>query len=285
MIEKIHKTSKGMIHYWFCGAEGTAAADETISAGEDTSVKRDSVCLVFLHGLTANHSLFQQQISHFCGKYSIFVWDAPGHGRSRPYEGFSYKDMAEALDEILSIEGVKKPILIGQSMGGFVAQTYLRRYPGKAAGFIGIGTCPLSPGYYSRMDLWWLRQIKWMAGLFSDQQLRKAMAKQCGFKPVTREHMLRMTREYTKKELCGLMHLGFSRLIPELRELDPGCPIELIIGKQDRTGRIQKYNRMWSEKEGYPLHRIQAAAHNANEDQPEEVNRVIEDFLFKRFDI
>ena len=62
MIEKIYETKSGNIHYWI---------DECVSKSEYT--------LIFLPGLTADHRLFEKQLEYMKDKYSVFVWDAPGH--------------------------------------------------------------------------------------------------------------------------------------------------------------------------------------------------------------
>jgi pimeloyl-ACP methyl ester carboxylesterase len=41
--------------------------------------------IFFLHGLTADHTMFEEQIRVFKRFYNILTWDAPAHGRSRPY--------------------------------------------------------------------------------------------------------------------------------------------------------------------------------------------------------
>ena len=55
MNEKTYTTPLGIIHYWV----------HMISA--------DDFTLVFLPGLTADHRLFEKQISFFEGKYNVFV--------------------------------------------------------------------------------------------------------------------------------------------------------------------------------------------------------------------
>lgn len=57
------------------------------------------------------------------------------------------------------------------------------------------------------------------------------------------------------------------------------CPAVLILGDGDRVGKVAAYNRRWAEKTKYPLHIVAGAAHNSNEDRPEEVNRIIGEFL------
>lgn len=260
MTEKTYRSPRGPVHYWLH--------------------KRDTpVTLVFLHGLTANHHLFDRQVSFFSKRYSVLVWDAPGHGTSRPYQDFSYPNLAEDLKHICDIESIRKAVLVGQSMGGFAAQSVLSQYPHLAAGFVAIGSCPYGPCYYSKLDLWWLKQIEWMAHLFPDQLLRRAMARQCGLTSYGRDSMLEMLQDYSKDELCHLMYLGFTALIPELHTFSIPCPVCLIVGEHDHTGKVRSYNQLWNEKEGYPLHIIQDAAHNANADQPDAVNAILEAFV------
>ena len=75
--------------------------------------------LIFLPGLTADHRLFEKQTEYFDGKYRMFVWDAPGHASSYPFQmNFSLADKAKWLDEIIELEGLNDPVIIGQSIYG-----------------------------------------------------------------------------------------------------------------------------------------------------------------------
>ena len=79
----------------------------------------DKPWLIFLPGLTADHRLFEPQIAAFEGKANLLVWDAPSHGESRPFElAWTLDDLARWLHGILGQEGIERPILVGQSMGG-----------------------------------------------------------------------------------------------------------------------------------------------------------------------
>ena len=131
MTEKIYSTQFGDIHYW---------VSDSFVPGRTT--------LVFLPGLTADHRMFQKQIEDFEDKYNLLVWDAPGHFCSRPFTlSFSLTDKAAWLDAIFIREGILNPVLVGQSMGGYVGQAYLQQFPGKLAGFISIDSAPLQRRY------------------------------------------------------------------------------------------------------------------------------------------
>lgn len=236
------------------------------------------VTLVFLPGLTANHTLFEKQIMYFYDKYNIIVWDCPCHGKSRPYENFSYLNVAKELNSILKTEGCGRTVIIGQSLGGMIGQYYIDAYPEGVEGFIAIDSAPFGD-YYSKSDFFWLNQLEWMCKLFPDKMLRKSMAKMCGVTPDARERMERMLDDYPKKELCHLMYIGEAAFIPENRNIKLSCNAILLLGDKDQVGKVAAYNKKWADKTGYPLLIIKNAAHNSNDDRPEEVNKIIEDFL------
>lgn len=260
MQQKQHKTSSGSIAYWVskCQAKYT---------------------LVFLHGLTANHTLFERQISHFAGRCNLFCWDAPAHGKSRPFADFSYSLLAKNLRDILEKEQIKNVVLIGQSMGGFVAQTYMKQYPNEVKGFIGIDTSPFGLSYYSKADLWWLRQVKWMSMCFPHKLLVWSIAQSCTYTKAAYLNMLTALQPYPKGELCRLMGMGYAEFIKENCDLEITCPAVLLIGQHDRTGKVKQYCTEWHEKTKIPLHVIPHAAHNSNYDNSETVNQEIDRFL------
>ena len=59
------------------------------------------------------------------------------------------------------------------------------------------------------------------------------------------------------------------------------CPAMLICGTQDHAGSCIRYNKAWHKNTGIPLHWIEGAGHNSNTDKPDEINRLIEEFVGK----
>ena len=243
------------------------------------SHRENAPALVMLHGLTADHTLFEPQYQALQDRYTVLVWDAPAHGQSRPYEPFDYRTAAEHLKSMLDAEGITKAVLIGQSMGGFVIQTFLASYPAYGVGFIAIDTCPFGESYYSRSDRWWLKQVEPLARWYPLRVLRWAMVRQCACTPYGRENMRRILARYGKAELCHLMGVGFAGFLSVNQELTIPCPSLLIVGAKDKTGKVRAYNEAWRQKTGFPLEIIPDAAHNANTDQPERVNQLVEQFV------
>lgn len=57
------------------------------------------------------------------------------------------------------------------------------------------------------------------------------------------------------------------------------CPALLICGERDRAGSCVRYNKAWHKQTGLRLEWIRDAGHNSNTDQPQLVNRLIEEFV------
>ena len=130
LVEHEFNTGKGIVHYW--------------TSRCSSALVRNAPWLVFLPGLTADHTLFDGQIDYFAGKCNVFVWDAPAHGLSRPYPlDFSMDDYARILHTILQAEDIQRPVLVGQSLGGYVAQAYMDLFPDCVSGFISLDSAPL----------------------------------------------------------------------------------------------------------------------------------------------
>lgn len=262
MVEQYLHTPRGRVCYW---------------RSDDMLPERET--LVLLHGLTADHTLFARQTEFFEPDYNLIVWDAPAHGSSRPYIDFSYPNAAMDLRQLLDENGVASAVMIGQSMGGFIIQSFIRRYPERVKAFIGIDTCPYGETYYSFSDKWWLRQVEWMSGLYPLGLLKKAVARQCTRTEHARQNMLAALSPYGRRELCHLMGLGLAGFLEDNCELYISCPVLILCGEHDVTGKTKSYCRQWAEATGFPLVWIKDAAHNSNVDNPRQVNAEIQAFL------
>lgn len=175
MVKKCFQTPSGVIRYWIF-----------------RELDASRITLVFLPGLTADHRLFTKQISYFKEYYNVFVWDAPGHNESRPFAlDFDLKDKATWLDEILEKEGVVKPVLVGQSMGGYVGQMYQELFPDKLAGFVSIDSAPLQRSYVTAAEIWMLKHVEPVYRCYPWKLLKSSGSKGCATttygrrKPVT----------------------------------------------------------------------------------------------------
>ncbi len=264
--EKSFETDSGKVAYWVDASAGPTAS-----------------WLVFLPGLTADHTLFDDQMAYFSGKANCLVWDAPAHGASRPYPlDFTMDDYARILFEIIRKERIEKPVLVGQSLGGYVSQAYLDLYPGEAAGFVSIDSAPLKRKYYPTCEVKLLRHTKGMYLSIPWPLLKPWGAWGVAETERGRANMRAFMDSYDKREYVELAAYGYRMLadaIEAQRPYDIDCPALLLCGDKDRAGDVKKFNRKWTVGEGIPLVWVPDAGHNSNVDAPDFVNAMIECFL------
>ena len=241
MTERLLNTPKGVIHYWVGGT-------------------REGTPLVFLPGLTADHRLFRFQLEQFEKTNPVLVWDAPGHGASRPFTlDFTLMDKAGGLEEILDREEpFRRPVLVGQSMGGYLSQCFLQRCPGRARGFVCIDSAPLQRSCYTAAELWMLKHCETMYRCYPWEALVKAGSDGCATSAQGRALMREMLAGYQSGDYAGGGGHGF------------------------RVGFTRRYNRNWEKRTGIPVLWVPGAGHNSNTDAPEFVNDAIKHFIKER---
>lgn len=91
-----------------------------------------------------------------------------------------------------------------------------------------------------------------------------------------------MSYDSDPKEYARLAGFGYRMLAEAIksdRSYHISCPALLICGEKDKAGSAKSYNKKWHQREGVPLKWIKNAGHNSNADQPDEVNRLIEEFI------
>ncbi|MBZ0302321.1 MAG: alpha/beta hydrolase [Anaerolineae bacterium] len=251
-----------ILHYWLTGPE-------------------DRPLVALLHGATMDHHMFDAQLSALAAHYRVLAWDARGHGCSRPTAGdFTLADCADDLIAILDQLGVQKVILVGQSMGGYIAQFVYLRHPQRVQAMVIVGaTCIALP--YSR---WEILALRWTLPLFRwwpYDHLARLTARSIALKPDVQAYALATLRQLEPREFLRI----WKAITPAIsRKGIPGhvigVPLLLTHGDQDRTGSIQRQAPTWAAYEpdvDYKV--IPNASHNANQDQPTFFNEILLSFL------
>ena len=75
------------------------------------------------------------------------------------------------------------------------------------------------------------------------------------------------------------MGIAYAGFLDDNKELQITCPILLLVGEKDSTGKVKQYNKEWSKRIGIDIIWVPNAAHNSNVDNPEFVNYCIEKFM------
>jgi pimeloyl-ACP methyl ester carboxylesterase len=238
--------------------------------------------LVFLHGLGGGKAVWDRQIEHFSALgYRCTAWDQPGYGDSPPVEPYDFEHLAAALDRLI---GDGKPVLVGHSMGGLVAQEFYARYPDKVA---ALALCFTSAAFAAGTDF----AKHFVAARIGPLDAGKSMLE------IAKEVMPAQRGRITDKDALaraeGIMagvppdtYRKAVRLITafDRREDLPkiAVPTLLVAGSDDVTAPAQLMGAMAQKIPAAEFVVLRGCGHLGPLDQPEEFNKVLEGFLRRR---
>jgi pimeloyl-ACP methyl ester carboxylesterase len=259
MIHKTISNDRGTVHYWLDGTEGEA--------------------IIFTHGATMDHGMFQHQWGYFSQRHRVIGWDVPLHGLSRPYQDFSLKHAADDLIQILDAEDIDGAHLVGQSMGGYITQIAALEYPDRALSMTSVDSSPVQLSYYSKRDRWLLSITPFLLKLYPHNVLVNTIAAQVAIDKSAQEYAREVLKNLSTTEIATIMSAVYKGLLSYDRAVKFACPILIIYGAMDTSGKVQAYCDRWAKAEACEVQIIPDAAHNSNMDNPGVFNQVLEEFL------
>lgn len=233
--------------------------------------------LVFLHGFSSTHQMWQSQIPVLSKDYRFVIYDARGHGQSESpitVDKYSADIVVEDLYQLLGILGIEKAVIGGLSMGGYESLRFYLTHPEMVTALILMDT---GPGYRNpaHRDEWNQRQEK--------------LAKQLetrGIEVLAENAPTEARREIMlKQNPVGLAHMSRtvvaqhdSRVIDSLDEIS--VPTLILVGEND-TPFLPAAQYMTRKIPGAEQIIIPDAGHASNIDNVEVFNKAVLDFLQK----
>ncbi|MCB1743538.1 MAG: alpha/beta hydrolase [Gammaproteobacteria bacterium] len=95
--------------------------------------------LVFVHGLTCDHTDWQKQVEFFSDRYRCLCVDLRGHGRSSDLPGpYDPSTLGQDVAEVMRARDAQRAVLIGHSMGTRVVVEALHAAPDRVKGIVFV---------------------------------------------------------------------------------------------------------------------------------------------------
>lgn len=234
--------------------------------------------VVLLHGAGADGDMLEPQIPAVPADWGVCVWDARGHGRSSLERPFRYTDMLDDLSALVSTLSAERLCLVGQSMGGNLAQSFVDRRPDAVAALVLIGCvanhAPLTAGERLQLKLApaILRAYPWRTMVRQSAEL--SCVNESG-----RAYLTRVLTTTGRRRFAEIMAFSADALRPDPTHRMP-VPTLALLGDHDRAGRIREQLTVWPERDpGVEFVEVPDAGHIANLDAPGFVNAQLARFL------
>jgi pimeloyl-ACP methyl ester carboxylesterase len=239
--------------------------------------------LLFLHGLGGGHHAWDRQLPYFSARgYASHAWDQPGYGHSPSVEPYDFAQVSAALKRLIDSFGGEPVILVGHSMGGFVAQEAYARYPQSFKALVLGFTSPSFGGgseefvrQFIAARVGPLDQGKSMAQIAatlmpamrgarsSDEGVAHAQGIMAGISAQTYRNAVGLLTTFDRKKDLGAISV----------------PTLLVAGSDDKTAPPQVMGKMAKEIPSAEFVVLKGCGHLGPMDQPEEFNAVLESFL------
>ena len=113
----------------------------------------DGPPLLFLHGLGGIWQNWLLNIPAFMDTHRCVAVDLPGFGLSEKPDECSIPGFARAVDGVCGQLGIEEPVVIGNSMGGFVGAELAVSYPTRVSKLVLVAAAGLSTEYLAREPL------------------------------------------------------------------------------------------------------------------------------------
>jgi len=147
--------------------------------------------MVFVHGLSGTWQNWLLNIPAFLDSHRVVALDLPGFGESpMPREKISIQGYARILDDLLGQLGVSSAVVVGNSMGGFVAAELALSFPARVERLVLVSAAGLSIEEYRRMPLLvgarvWAGTATWV-GARGDSVVTRPRARRLGLQLIVR---------------------------------------------------------------------------------------------------
>ena len=238
--------------------------------------------LVCLHGIGGDATSFAPQLAGLGHACRVVSWTLPGYGASPALPELGFPALADAVARLLDELEIDRCVLVGHSMGGFIAQTFAAHHPDRLDGLILIATSPAfgKPGGDFQREFLAARRRPIDAGQtpadLAPRLVDGLVAADAGpdVRAAAIASMSRIPAEaYLRALECLVTFDGRAGL-----GLFP-CPTLLIAGGEDATAPPAVMRRMAEAIRGARYLEIPGAGHLVNQEKPAETNAAILEFL------
>jgi len=237
----------------------------------------DAPLVVFSHGAAIDHRTWEPQAG-FVQRYRVVTYDIRGHGASLATKAFDFSDAVDDLLALLDALGATSAVLIGQSMGGNVAQEVAYRQPRRVTALVLVG-CACNTWRLTRFERWLGKVAISLAALYSPSALNRSTAKRSSVSPSVREYIEHTASAMPPRQQRAVLRSLFCALHPDPSYRTP-IPELLIRGEYDRLGNAKKVMPRWARRDPHASYVVIGdAGHVANQDNPTQFNDVLSAFL------
>jgi 3-oxoadipate enol-lactonase len=246
---------------------------------------KNGLPVVLIHGFPFRSAMWQPQIDALSGRYRVVAADVRGHGRSDAGDGqytleFFVDDLLALLDHL----EIPSAVLVGLSMGGYIALRAAERNPDRVRALVLCDTRSEADSNEAKVKRSaHIRRVKKDGtGPFAEDFVKSVFSPEAfQNNPSAVEFIKEIIRNNPPAGICGTLLALASRTDATPSLPDIKVPTAVVVGEKDILTPPSLARAMQEKIPEAELHIIPGAAHMSNLENPEEFNKVLLDFLSK----
>ncbi len=261
------------------------AGEDVVELAYDAAGTGTGTPVVLLHGFPFNRSLWRDQATELSATHRIITPDLRGFGATPADDGAepaTMEQMATDVAALLDRLELKRVILGGLSMGGYVALAFYRLYPRRVRALILADTRAQADTDEARRNRETLAQRTLAEGMqpIADTMVHKMVAPATlTEQPEVMKHLRAMIMSTPPAGAAAALR-GMALRRDQTRLLtNIIAPTLIIVGSEDAITPPADAQLMRREIGGARLEVLAGAGHCSNLERPVEFNQALKKFL------
>ncbi|MEI8135753.1 MAG: alpha/beta hydrolase [Bacteroidota bacterium] len=242
--------------------------------------------VVLLHGFLGSHKIWEQTINDLSKSYRVIAIDLPGHGHT-DCVGYAHSMdlMAKCVKSVLDSLKLKRYVIVGHSMGGYVGLAFADLFPDSLRGLCLYHSTGYADSTEKKKDrLRAINAVKANRGIYTKATIRNLFAtKNLKYLKEEISFATAIAKETSKKGIIAALHGMRDR---PRRDIILGLvkyPIMMVIGEHDN---VLHYEQLLEQAELIKNKTVLYLEHDGHFgflESPKESNKALRKFLRKCF--
>ncbi|HUK27393.1 MAG TPA: alpha/beta fold hydrolase [Candidatus Acidoferrales bacterium] len=239
--------------------------------------------VVLIHGFPFSHEMWRPQIPVLSEKFWVIQYDLRGHGQTDVGDGqYALEFFVDDLIALLDYLKIKKAVLCGLSMGGYIALRAVERNPERVFGLILADTQAKADSNEAKLKRAASIKAVKSNGIkpFADNFLNSAFTPQSlTSKSEGVIAIQKIIDSNSQMGICGALLALASRTDTTVSLLAVQVPTLILVGDRDVLTPVSLSQELHDRIRDSEMHVIKNAAHLSNLENAEEFNKYVVDFL------
>lgn len=239
--------------------------------------------IVFIHAFPLNQTMWDEQVAALKNRYRVITLDLRGFGHSDAPPGpYSMDQLAADVRGLLSLLDIDQAVLVGLSMGGYIALAFYRNYPDAVRALVLADTRASADTHEARsrrINSAAIAEKEGSAAIADDMVPLLLGPTSLETRPLIVERIREMIRANSPHGIAGAQR-GMS-IRRDSTYILPGfdSPVLIIVGSEDALTPPEEAENLRSGIPGARMCIIANAGHLSNLEQPDRFNEELIAFL------